>query len=77
MTTTIQISDRGTMTLPKPIRRILGVDNGGVVIADVSENGILLHPAVAYPIEMYSDARVREFDEADAELGRHLKRARK
>jgi hypothetical protein len=30
----------------------------------------VLHPAVAFPIELYSDARVAEFDEADAELAK-------
>jgi bifunctional DNA-binding transcriptional regulator/antitoxin component of YhaV-PrlF toxin-antitoxin module len=74
MTTTIQIGSRGTMTLPKPLRKALGVDRGGVVMATVEENGIVLHPAVAFPIELYSDARVAEFDEADAQLAKKLAR---
>ena len=64
------------MTLPKPLRRALGVDEGGVVMADLTEEGLVLHPAVAFPIEMYSDARVAEFDRADAELAKRLRKKR-
>jgi bifunctional DNA-binding transcriptional regulator/antitoxin component of YhaV-PrlF toxin-antitoxin module len=60
------------MTLPKKYRQALGVVNGGSVIADVSSDGITLHPAVAFPIEIYSDERIREFDTADQELSRAL-----
>ena len=59
------------MTLPKELRKQLGVDAGGVVMASVSQDGIVLHPAVAYPIEMYSDERIAEFDQAEQELARH------
>jgi AbrB family looped-hinge helix DNA binding protein len=72
MTATIQISSRGTMTLPKPLRRTLGVDKGGIVMAEVTEEGIVLHPAAAFPIEMYSDARIDEFDAEEAALAHHL-----
>jgi len=41
-------------------------------MASASGDGIVLHPAVAYPIEVYSDERVAEFDQADKELARHL-----
>ena len=72
MNTTIQIGTRGTLTLPKPLRKALGVERGGVVIASVESDGIVLHPAVAYPIELYTDARIAEFDEADAQLAQHV-----
>ena len=64
------------MTLPKPLRMALGVERGGVVMANVGKDGIVLHPAVAFPIEMYSDARIAEFDKAEAELAKHLSRKR-
>jgi bifunctional DNA-binding transcriptional regulator/antitoxin component of YhaV-PrlF toxin-antitoxin module len=64
------------MTLPKPLRKALGVDKGGVVMATAEKDGIVLHPAVAFPIELYSDVRIAEFDEADAQLGRHMARKR-
>jgi antitoxin PrlF len=76
MNATIRISSRGTMTLPKALRKALGVDKKGGVMARAEKDGIVLHPAVAFPIELYSDARIAEFDAADGELARHVSRKR-
>jgi AbrB family looped-hinge helix DNA binding protein len=70
---TIQINERGSMTLPKGIRHALGLDHGGSVMAEETNGGILLRPAVSYPIEMYSDDRVREFDDAEKALRRKIR----
>ncbi|MFA6032854.1 MAG: AbrB/MazE/SpoVT family DNA-binding domain-containing protein [Myxococcota bacterium] len=64
----IQVNARGIITLPKEIRKALGLDKGGVVMAEQRDGGVMLMPAVAYPIEIYSGERVAEFDAADAEL---------
>jgi hypothetical protein len=45
-------------------------------MANADKDGIVLHPAVAFPIEMYSDARIAEFDKTEAELAKHLSRNR-
>lgn len=74
MTTTIQINERGTLTLPKELRKRLGLEKGGVIIAEVSDNGIILKPAVAFPIEMYTDSRIKEFEKEDEKLMEHLKK---
>lgn len=74
MNTTIQINKRGTLTLPKALRRTLGVDRGGLVMVETAAEGILLRPSVTFPIEIYTDERVAEFDAADKELGRCWKR---
>jgi antitoxin PrlF len=76
MNATIQISSRGTMTLPKSLRKKLGVDRGGVVMASEGKEGIVLHAAVAFPIDLYSDDRIAEFDAADAALAKRLSRKR-
>jgi bifunctional DNA-binding transcriptional regulator/antitoxin component of YhaV-PrlF toxin-antitoxin module len=72
MSTSIHVNNRGTMTLPKALRGRLGLAKGGVVLAEESADGILLRPGVTVPIELYTDARIAEFDAADAALGRHL-----
>ena len=77
MSTTIQINERGGLTLPKELRRRLGLERGGVVMAEISDEGILLRPAVAFPIEIYSDARVSEFDEEEESLKSHLEGKRR
>lgn len=77
MGATIQVNERGSLTLPMGLRRTLGLERGGVVMVESSGGGILLKPAVAFPIEMYSDERVSEFDTAEQELAKHLKRKRR
>jgi AbrB family looped-hinge helix DNA binding protein len=71
--TTIAVNERGCMTLPKAMRKTIGIEQGGVVMVEVQGNAIFIRPAVAFPVELYSDERVAEFDEADKELAGHLK----
>jgi AbrB family looped-hinge helix DNA binding protein len=61
MTKVIQINDRGTLTLPKEMRRRLGIERNAQVVAEETEEGILLRPGVTFPVELYSEKRVAEF----------------
>ena len=61
MTKVININDRGTLTLPKEMRRRLGVSRNAQVVAEETDEGILLRPGVTFPVELYSDARLAEF----------------
>lgn len=72
MRTTIQVNRRGVITLPKELRAKLGIEEGGVVMVEESALGIHLRPAIACPVEIYTDERIAEFDKEDSELGRHL-----
>jgi AbrB family looped-hinge helix DNA binding protein len=72
MSSCAQVNQRGGVTLPKAVRKRLGIDNGGVVMFEESAQGILLKSAVSFPIEMYSDTRVAEFDDAENDLKQHL-----
>jgi bifunctional DNA-binding transcriptional regulator/antitoxin component of YhaV-PrlF toxin-antitoxin module len=61
MTKVININDRGTLTLPKEMRRRLGVDGNAQVVAEETDEGILIRPGVTFPIELYSEKRLAEF----------------
>lgn len=37
--------------------------------------GILLRPTVTLPVEIYSDERIREFDQGEEELAAAMKQA--
>lgn len=58
----ININERGTLTLPKAMRKKLGIIGEGQVLAEETNEGIFLRPGAAFPIEMYSDERIAEFD---------------
>jgi bifunctional DNA-binding transcriptional regulator/antitoxin component of YhaV-PrlF toxin-antitoxin module len=78
MNTLLQVNPRGTVTLPKSVRKLLGISNsGGIIIMNLRDNDVVLQPAIAFPVEMYTDARMAEFDAADAELGKRLAKRNK
>lgn len=77
MAETIRINERGSLTLPKALRKKFGLTKGGVVLAESTSEGIVLKPAVAFPIEIYSDERISEFSDEEENLSRHLKKKKK
>jgi AbrB family looped-hinge helix DNA binding protein len=74
MKTTLTLTSRGVVTLPAKLRRALGLKAEDQLIAETTPEGLLLRPAVTLPVEIYSDKRIREFDEAEAELAKVLQR---
>ena len=58
----ISLNSRGTLTLPKDLRLRLGIKEGGQVLAEATDEGVLLRPGVTIPVEIYSDARIAEFE---------------
>jgi AbrB family looped-hinge helix DNA binding protein len=73
----LTVTRRGVVTLPAKLRRALGIKPDDQLIAETTPEGLLLRPAVTLPIEIYSDKRVREFDQAEAELETVLRSKRK
>lgn len=76
MTKVININDRGTLTLPKEMRLRLGVSRNAQVVAEETDDGILLRAGVTFPVEVYSDKRLAEFrrNNEDALAGYRLKK---
>lgn len=68
MKTTLTMTGRGVITLPSKLRKALGLSADDQLIAETTPEGLLLRPAVTLPIELYSEERIREFEEAEAEL---------
>lgn len=68
---TTKVGKRGTVVIPAKMRRHFGIEEGSLVMTEEREDGILIRPALAVPIEIYSPERRAEFllstaiDEAD------------
>ena len=77
MKTTLTVTSRGVVTLPAKLRKALGLNANEQLIAETTPDGLLLRPAVTLPIEIYSEKRIREFDEAEAELAKFLRGKKK
>ena len=61
MTKVVNINDRGTLTLPREMRRRLGVHVRAQVVAEETDEGVLLRAGATFPVEVYSDKRLAEF----------------
>ena len=72
-----QLSSRGTITLPAGVRRRLGLAEGDVLTVRLSGRSIVLTPAVVTPVELYSDERLAEFEEAERLSEDELRAARR
>ena len=72
MKTALTMTSRGVVTLPARLRREMGLKADDQLIAETTPDGLLLRPAVTLPVEIYSEARIREFDEAEADLAKRV-----
>ena len=77
MKATLTVTRRGVVTLPAKLREALGLKADDQLIAETTPEGLLLRPAVTLPVEIYGDKRVAEFDAAEAELEKLLRRKKK
>lgn len=61
VTETSKVGKRGSVVIPARFRKRFGIQEGTLVIAEERGDGILIRPAVALPVEVYSPERVAEF----------------
>ena len=81
----VRLGKKGQVSLPAGVLRKLGLSGSATLLVETTEDGaVLLRPAAVLPIELYSDARVREFERANrstpaekAHVGKALKRRRR
>ena len=74
MKSIITVTSRGVVTLPSALRKALGIKADDTLIAETTPDGLLLRPAVTLPVEIYTDERIREFDESEQELAAAMRR---
>lgn len=63
---TVKLGKKGQLSLPASVLRKLGLQGAATLIVEATDDGaVILRPAAVYPIELYTDARIKEFDEAN------------
>jgi AbrB family looped-hinge helix DNA binding protein len=72
---TSRVGKRGTVVIPAALRRRFGIEEGSLIIAEGREEGILLRPALAVPLESYTAERRAEFLLSNAVDGEDYARA--
>lgn len=71
------VGKRGSWVIPARFRKETGIEEGTLVIAELTDAGILIRPAQAVPVERYSDERKAAFLLSSAGDAAEYQRARK
>ena len=56
-----KVGRRGVIVVPANLRKRFGIEEGSIVIAEETSDGILIRPAVVVPVERYTPERKAEF----------------
>lgn len=59
--TTSKLGKKGIVVIPAELRRRFGLEEGSLIIVEETAEGIVIRPAVALPVEIYSPERQAEF----------------
>ena len=74
----VKLGKKGQLSLPAAVLRKLGLHGAATLLVEATDDGaVILRPAGVYPIELYTDARIKEFDEADRPTESEKARVRK
>lgn len=74
----VKLGKRGQLSIPQSVLRRLGLSGDAVLLLDVSDDGaIVLRQAAVFPVEIYSDSRIDEFERQNAVPDDLAERARR
>lgn len=63
----VKLGRNGQIAIPRAVMKRLALKGDETLLLDVTDDGVIrLRPAAVLPVEMYSDARIREFKDATA-----------
>lgn len=72
----VKLGKKGQVSIPQSLLRELALEGDTWLIAEAAKDGaIVLRPAAIYPIEIYTDERIKEFEregEIDPEMERRV-----
>ena len=61
-----KIGKKGQLTIPRAILKAAGITEDSRVLLEATADGaIVMRPVAVHPVEMYSEERIREFEEAN------------
>ena len=71
-----RVGHRGQVVIPANLRRQFNMDAGSLVVIESTPDGVLVRPAVALPVETYTQERKAEFLLSNAVDADNYQRAR-
>jgi len=71
-----KVGRRGTVVIPQHLRKQFGFEEGSLIVVEAKPDGVLIRPAVALPVEVYTPRRKAEFLLNNAVTVKDYRRAR-
>lgn len=72
-----RVGKRGAVVIPARLRKRFGIEEGTLVVFDEEQDGVLIRPAVAIPVETYTPERKAELILDNAVDATDYRRARR
>ena len=74
----IKLGKKGQLSLPAAVLRKMGIQGATTLLIEATDDGaVILRPAAVYPVEVYSEARLHEFEVANRHTASEAARVRK
>ena len=74
----VKLGKKGQLSLPAGVLRKLGLRGAATLLVEATDDGgVILRPAAVYPVEVYTEARIKEFEEANRHTDSEKARVRK
>lgn len=74
----IRLGKKGQLSLPAAVLRKMGIQGAATLLIEATDDGaVILRPAAVYPVEVYTEARMKEFEAANRSTGSEAARVRK
>ena len=62
----VKLGKKGQLTIPRSILKAIGISGEAPMLVETTPDGaIVMRQAGVYPIELYSEARIAEFEQAN------------
>jgi len=62
----VKLGKKGQITIPRSILKAIGISDATPLLVEATDDGaIVLRQAGVYPIELYTDTRIKEFEQSN------------
>lgn len=74
----VRLGKKGQLSLPAAVLRKMGIQGAATLLIEATDDGaVILRPAAVYPVEVYTEARMKEFEESNRHTASEEARVRK
>ena len=74
----VKLGKKGQLSLPAAVLRKMGIQGAATLLVEATDDGaVILRPAAVYPVEVYTEERLKEFEESNRQSASEAARVSK